>query len=494
MYNLGMTSGGMVSWIVHKNTVSDFSKGRGVKCVLYQPGTSESGEDSLHSMFVFRHLVDTAVSDLRARMKERAGMVEQNFERLQEFARAKETALEGLRSACSDVHISRDLFYKLQARMEQYMEDNSADNTVLEAAAVRKNRLLTEFRGMTTYLESKHAHISKEVDPNESYEVATHINMTLVHTYSEADQLEKMKKLVDQAMSMLVVKEASQKVAVIGSSELQEQDTADYSLVAALYHSRFFTPNALLKESRAGKTYLEELDESGFNLANAGFIIEIAPTINRSDGKTSSIEFRNGAEKEIEEDIITKLDDWSVPFSSSTFAMPSIKENVGSAASGAKRRRTDQGIEAMTQAILTQQLPLADHTNQLFLLSKDGKPELDRPPFKDDKPDHLPNVLKTFINQEKDSSSMQKQDLIDQIQAKIALEQSNEPWDDSNGFFKLVPVENDNHNVDACVEFDCGPGWCAGNAPTSLLESFDGLQMFLRHKFYGNKFDTFDAT
>ena len=424
-----------------------------VRCLIFCPA-GQNGVEATSGSVALRSLVDSAVMTIQAKYSERAETIAANFHEIQ----TREDILEEMRVAFMDTITGpqKDSWSVIEKRV---MGSNP------RATILDKDAAMQPYMSMKTYLATKHA----TANDDDAYEVHTDINMTRVHTHSDAECMIQYAELQTLALRMLVATD-SQKQYVF-ANKTQDDSVDNPSLMLKMY----MKPLSIVGEKTAASMvrgmprYFYKTD-SGKNESFSPFGDDFSSStdiqtefalplaVQHMVMPSLAIGMRNGAMESKSVESVMRMLTSHDPFLARTIT----QEEFSHCPDPTPRPSEARQCVATLRAILrTTDLAKAGLRDGYALASRRAEQRAEG-----ESPSSLADAVDIACGLEAFASSVSPG-------PKPVAE-----------YFRLVPVESSAPiTPDGIVEFDVATAWSAGHGPSAVCDAFEGVQAFLRSKY-----------
>lgn len=423
------------------------------------------------STAALRGIVDTGVRALQSKYRERAEAVMERYRESRDRAAAVEQCRNALFKVAEDTRNDalRDAWPQIEERI---MEDHPLNPTIDDADSV-----LRQFSSMKNYLTT--ALTRDDNDEDDEYEVRTSVNMGLVHTHTDAHNADRLSALISMAADMLVG----------GSSRALSHDgrlgwKTSHGLRLLGDPSTELSPEASETEWIVPRAWVE--------LGGCAALVSVA---------------KRAVSYDVIENMTTLLGrhSWGGDAARAGFSTPAASDDIAARA-WAVHASLVAGSHADTGSVPPAPEPKDDALRELRILHA-----FHDLAWRDKSLQKLQALPGLDAKQEQLESASSDNELRAKLDAATAAVDSESgtfnhpgsaaggwelqawrlhappatpgPWTPPNSgraaaFFELLPLAQQEGDVDGIVEF--GLGWGGGEGPADAADAFDAVQQYLR--------------
>ena len=466
--------------------VSDVSDNR-VKAVIYEP-RGQQGTQTTEAAIALRSIVDSSVTSMQAKYKERAETIAGNFQ----AARSREVALEQVRSAFFEVAQDTPQLRDVWPRIEERVGENEMTPTILDA-----DEALKQYHSMKTYLTTRHGVVAEQSE--DMYEVNMHINMTRANTHTDRELTHRMHELVRLALRTFV--------------SAPEMDVANTTNVAKdrAELCTGFNEALMARHVRQGSIhdgeFVEQHIKNIFNQVSPDSettVTELVEAFVPVDNENISLLSLKDV-GELDGGVIHPLMDesrkWMVPVAVRKVVLPAMM--VGMERKPVTARLIDDVCNMLTshdafEARSVQQ----DMFSRVDTVARNAGGDGEKRARMKAEAAKVVAAVNGYFDHDDDnvgvSASFRDSDRrcaykavaspnvtsenihVDALQAFQAAQQAELSW--PTEYFRLTPAESAAGQADGIVEFDTAESWSAGHGPSDVCDALDGVMAFLHHK------------
>ena len=477
MYKLGAAGKyPLLAWLVQQPEAG------AVRCVVIEPRGQQSGD--ARTSIALRSLVDRSVTSVQAKYAERAAAIEGNF---RDSAR-REAAIEEVRNAFFEVVRGRDNSLELRDLWPQ-VEAQIHSEHPLEPTLEDAKHALQSYHSMRNYLTTKHASTATE-HADDLYEVHEHINMTNVHTYSDAEYTYKKDRLVQLAKQTLVSGDQHAAFAC-ARSPTTPPDFVELCAMAVRYSAPGSTVSGVPVSTWArsktlntdpGRSLSHALPSNRKRLCSSQTPSDIAPEFYEAVVPHGNLwcSLDTGQAKPHGDFNARVSSTWIVPDAVQDLVKPSLMVGIAS-------ETVTNGMITSISNALTSHTPFVGKSDEqtLFVELEQGVP----PSMTGGWPAEAADVTAALDPPKKIHPSMLPLPPHDgpdhaktgcSLQALFVASPRSKKQNAPPEYFRLTPTAVTVH--DNVLEFDSSDSWCGGAGPSEACDAFEGIQAFLRHK------------